>query len=69
MECDDALDGYVAGGSTCREVGQQGADDLEMGVEIDPVDGEDMLLALVIDPGGSEAGSPPNASSGCSQIT
>src|SRR5829696_10421755 len=56
VEGDDALDSDVAGGSACREIGQQGADDLEMGVEVDPVDGEDMLLALVIDPGGGEAG-------------
>src|SRR5688572_24414235 len=52
VEGDDALDGKVAGGSACREVGQQGADDLEMSIEKDPVEGEDMFLALVIDPGG-----------------
>jgi hypothetical protein len=56
VEGHDALDGNVAGGSACREIGQQGADDLEMGIEKDPVDGEDMFLALVIDPGGGEAG-------------
>ena len=56
VEGKDALDSDAAGRSACREVGQQGADDLEMGIEIDPVDGEDMFLALVIDPGGGEAG-------------
>jgi hypothetical protein len=56
MEGDDALDGKVAGGSAGGEVGQQGADDLEVGIEIDPVDGEGMLLALVIDSGRGEAG-------------
>src|SRR5215211_3895021 len=55
MEGDDALDGGVPGRSTCREVGQQRADDLEMGIEIDPVDGEDVFLPLVIDPSRGEA--------------
>src|SRR5215208_4767552 len=55
MEGHDALDGNVAGGATCREVGQQGADDFEMSIKIDPVDGEDEFLALVIDPGRREA--------------
>ena len=55
MKGDDALDGKVAAGSAGREVGKQGAEDLEVGIEIDAVDGEDMFLALVIDPGRGEA--------------
>jgi hypothetical protein len=55
MEGKDALDGNVAGRTACREVRQQRADDLEVSIEIDPVDGKDKFFAIVIDPGRGEA--------------
>jgi hypothetical protein len=55
LQRNDALDGPLALGPTGNQVVHERADDLETRFQIDPIDGENVLLALVIDPGRGEA--------------
>src|SRR5215212_9276897 len=56
LQRNDVLHDPLAVGSTGDQVVHERADDCEMRFQIGPVDGNDMILPLVIDPGGGEAG-------------
>jgi hypothetical protein len=56
LQGNDALHDPLALSPTGNEVIHERADDREMRFQIGPIDGNDMILPLVVDPGRREAG-------------